>query len=258
MSAPETAPAAPIPATVPTEQTDPNPVHDESAEPKETITEASAPAGEPAPVVESKESKEPEKSEAKENRRSGFFNISKLIPTTFKRSSRKEKRDQRSSSEETPKETEVKATEPKEAEAPVPAPAPAPVETEAAAEPADTEAAAPPPATTEGETAPKSEDQAEKEEAKDKLLPEPSKAVDDVKAKASKVGRRLSARMNLFFKPKSKEEVPQQKVNEEPPKIEEPKPVAPLENLSQPEALNAAEEPKPEAAPAAPAVAAAA
>jgi hypothetical protein len=49
--------------------------------------------------------------------------------------------------------------------------------------------------------------------------------------KAVKVGRRLSTRVGDFFKPKSKSEVTTPpKVAENPPKIDEPKPVAPLEN----------------------------
>lgn len=52
------------------------------------------------------------------------------------------------------------------------------------------------------------------------------------KQSATKVGRRLSARVGEFFKsnkPKDKEAAPT-KVDENPPKIDEPAPVAPLEN----------------------------
>jgi hypothetical protein len=86
-----------------------------------------------------------------------------------------------------------------------------------------------------------------------------------------KLGRRLSARVGDFFKPKPKAEVAAPaKVDEHPPKIEEPSPVAPLENpatenatspAAQPtsEAAVPVEESKPiEAPPAAPVVAAAA
>lgn len=46
-----------------------------------------------------------------------------------------------------------------------------------------------------------------------------------------KVARRLSARVGDFFKQKSKPEVTTPaKVDEHPPKIDEPAPVAPLEN----------------------------
>ena len=84
------------------------------------------------------------------------------------------------------------------------------------------------------------------------------------KPKSPKVGRRLSARVGDFFKPKHKEPaVPAKVVEAEdaPPKIEEPTPVAPLENPAaeaEAEAAPAAaateeapahtEEPKPEAA----------
>jgi len=50
-------------------------------------------------------------------------------------------------------------------------------------------------------------------------------------AKALKVGRRLSARVGDFFKNKSKNEVTTPaKVDEYPPKIDEPEAIAPLEN----------------------------
>jgi ABC-type uncharacterized transport system involved in gliding motility auxiliary subunit len=77
-----------------------------------------------------------------------------------------------------------------------------------------------------------------------------------------KVGRRLSARVGDFFKGKPKAEVtPPAKVDEHPPKIDSPAPVAPLENPATESA--AAPESKPaepiEPAPAAtPVVAAAA
>jgi hypothetical protein len=95
--------------------------------------------------------------------------------------------------------------------------------------------------------------------------------------KAAKVGRRLSARVGDFFKPKPKAEIATQpKVDEHPPKIDEPTPIAPLENPATEEAAAvpaveeakpveaaAVEEPKPTEAspaetPAAPVVAAAA
>lgn len=90
------------------------------------------------------------------------------------------------------------------------------------------------------------------------------------KPKSPKVGRRLSARVGDFFKARTKSEVPvPAKVEENPPKIEEPTPVAPLENPAAEEAAATpaateeakAEEPKPEepkveAPPAAPVVAA--
>jgi len=82
--------------------------------------------------------------------------------------------------------------------------------------------------------------------------------------KAAKVGRRLSARVGDLFKAKSKTEVATPaKVDEHPPKIDEPEPVAPLENPATGEAPAAqaetkAEEPVADVAPtSAPVVAAA-
>lgn len=89
----------------------------------------------------------------------------------------------------------------------------------------------------------------------------------DVKQSAVKVGRRLSSRVGEFFKPRKPESTAPAKVDENPPKIDEPTPVAPLENpatttaeaVSAPTPVVAAEEPKPaEVPPAAPVVAAAA
>jgi len=86
----------------------------------------------------------------------------------------------------------------------------------------------------------------------------------DAKQTAVKVGRRLSSRVGEFFKPKKTEASTPAKVDENPPKIDEPTPVAPLENPAVPtptapvaeEAPTPAEEPKPEVPPAAPVVAA--
>jgi hypothetical protein len=96
----------------------------------------------------------------------------------------------------------------------------------------------------------------------------------DVRQTAVKVGRRLSSRVGELFKPKKVESATPAKVDENPPKIDEPAPVAPLENPATatggdaPEATSAApapapapapaEEPKAEVPPAAPVVAAAA
>jgi hypothetical protein len=88
---------------------------------------------------------------------------------------------------------------------------------------------------------------------------------EEKKAKPSKVGRRLSARVGDLFKSKPKAEAAHPaKIEEQPPKIEEPAPIAPLENPSdapaaQPAATETAaatEEPKPAAPAAAPVVAA--
>ena len=71
-----------------------------------------------------------------------------------------------------------------------------------------------------------------------------------------KVGRRLSARVGDFFKSKPKTEVTTPaKVDEHPPKIDEPEAIAPLENIAT-EAAKVEEPAKVEAS--APAVAAAA
>lgn len=84
------------------------------------------------------------------------------------------------------------------------------------------------------------------------------------KAKSPKVGRRLSARVGDFFKPKAKAEPTTPKVEENPPKLAESEPIAPLENPAAETAAESApapaatEEPKAEAPPAAPVVAAAA
>ena len=85
------------------------------------------------------------------------------------------------------------------------------------------------------------------------------------KPKSPKVGRRLSARVGDFFKPKAKAEPTTPKVEENPPKLAESEPIAPLENPAAETAAAestpapaATEEPKTEAPPAAPVVAAAA
>ncbi|OJA14881.1 hypothetical protein AZE42_00801, partial [Rhizopogon vesiculosus] len=54
--------------------------------------------------------------------------------------------------------------------------------------------------------------------------------------RAAKVGRRLSARVGELFKSKTKEVSPPAKVDEHPPKIDEPAPVAPLEDPASSEA----------------------
>jgi hypothetical protein len=84
----------------------------------------------------------------------------------------------------------------------------------------------------------------------------------DVRQTAVKVGRRLSSRVGEFFKPKRTEITTPAKVDEQPPKIEEHIPVAPLEDPATTAASEAApapvEEPKAEVPPAAAVVAAAA
>ena len=81
----------------------------------------------------------------------------------------------------------------------------------------------------------------------------------DVRQTAAKVSRRLSSRVGELFKPKKAETPTPAKVDENPPKIDEPAPVAPLENPATEAAAAPAEEPKvAEVPPAAPVVAAAA
>jgi hypothetical protein len=83
-------------------------------------------------------------------------------------------------------------------------------------------------------------------------------------ATAAKVGRRLSSRVGDLFKPRKAETPTPAKVDENPPKIDEPAPVAPLENPASTavEATESApapaDEPKAEAPPATAVVAAAA
>lgn len=59
------------------------------------------------------------------------------------------------------------------------------------------------------------------------------------------MGRRLSARVNDFFKSRTREVSHPAKVDEAPPKLEEPAPVAPLENPAT-DSAPAVEEPKKE------------
>lgn len=68
------------------------------------------------------------------------------------------------------------------------------------------------------------------------------KPKEDKILKPSKVARRLSARVGDFFKQKPKQEVSTPaKVDEHPPKIDEPAPVAPLENPASDSAAAAAD-----------------
>jgi hypothetical protein len=80
----------------------------------------------------------------------------------------------------------------------------------------------------------------------------------ELRQTAAKVGRRLSSRVGELFKPKKTETATPAKVDENPPKIDEPAPVAPLEHPATEAAPAPVEEPKPEVPPAAPVVAAAA
>lgn len=65
-------------------------------------------------------------------------------------------------------------------------------------------------------------------------VPVPETTPEEVKMKSKssplKISRRLSARVGELFKPRAREVNTPAKVDEAPPKIEEPTPVAPLEN----------------------------
>jgi hypothetical protein len=85
----------------------------------------------------------------------------------------------------------------------------------------------------------------------------------DARQSAVKVGRRLSSRVGEFFKAKKFENTTQAKVDENPPTIDKPEPVAPLEHPATAGSADntdapASGEPKTEAPPAVPVVAAAA
>ncbi|QRW27426.1 hypothetical protein RhiXN_02021 [Rhizoctonia solani] len=188
-----------------------------------TATEA-VPATEAAPAEAAPESPKPKSP--------GLF--SKLL-APFKaekkpkapKSPKKEKKKEEvepvvaATTEEAPKPEEVKeeAPEPSTSEAapaPVAEPVVAIVEPEDAVKSTETPAEEAAPATE----APK----VEEKKADEKKLEE---------KKPSKAGRRLSARVTGFFKPKHKPEETSPlpaKVDENPPKIDEPTPVAPLEN----------------------------
>lgn len=109
----------------------------------------------------------------------------------------------------------------------VPTPAEPVKETETAA-PVEPEGPAPEPTVEE----PKKEEE-KKEEKEERAARSPVK-----------IGRRLSARVGEFFKSKPKDVSPPAKVDEAPPKIEEPTPVAPLENPAANSTPAAAEESK--------------
>jgi hypothetical protein len=76
--------------------------------------------------------------------------------------------------------------------------------------------------------------EAEAAEAKDELKEEPKTKKEKSPSAAAKVSRRLSARVGDFFKAKKHDDkataATSPKVDEEAPKLEEPAPVAPLEN----------------------------
>jgi len=226
------AAAVPIPETPAVEATG------EAAKPVEETTEA-APA-----EASTTEAKEPE---TKKSPRSFSF---KNLFASFK-PGKKDK-----SPVATPATETAPLVEESEAAAPAPAAEEAPKEEEAAA-PAPVVEAAEPVKETETAAAPAAEETpapaeapAPKEEA------EKTTAAKEEKVKAQKLGRRISARVTELFKPKHREESAHPaKVDENPPVIEEPAPVAPLETSVEAPESNA---PESAAHPATPSVAAAA
>jgi hypothetical protein len=72
----------------------------------------------------------------------------------------------------------------------------------------------------------------EAKEAKDKeeKAEKAEMSVPKAERKTLRVSRRLSARVGDFFKPKPKVEVTTPRVDEHPPLIRKPDPIAPLEN----------------------------
>lgn len=143
--------------------------------------------------------------------------------------------------EESAPPAEEPAADVKPEEAPAPEPvvdaAPVPAEPVKEAEtPAPAEAEAPVPEATPEE--PKKEEE-KKEEKKEEKEEKGGRS-------PLKISRRLSARVGEFFKPRSKEVNHPVKVDEAPPKIEEPAPVAPLENPAADSTPATAEEPKKE------------
>jgi len=216
MSAPESA--AVVEEVKPTEPTPA--VVDSQAEVPAAVAEVNSPA---EAVVEATATEDPAKAETKDDEnkkevppKSPNF-LSKLLSgfkgekkTKVSKSPKKEKKKEEveaTATEEAPKETS--ATE-------------APVEAVEAVETVkEVEAAA----VTETTTAPEVPVVvAAIEEAKKEV-------VKETPAKGLKVGRRLSARVGDFFKSKPKTEVTTPaKVDEYPPMIEQPEPVAPLED----------------------------
>ncbi|KAJ1309838.1 hypothetical protein OPQ81_006603 [Rhizoctonia solani] len=218
-----------------------------------TATTDAAPANEAAPAEAAPESPKPKSP--------GLF--SKLL-APFKgekkpkapKSPKKEKKKEEveaapAATEEAPKPEEVPVKE----EAPVADAAPEEPKESAHNEPVAEAASEPVVAVTPPEEATKTTENPAEEVA-------PAPAADAPKAeekkteekKPSKAGRRLSARVTGFFKPKHKPEETSPlpaKVDENPPKIDEPTPVAPLENPTEEAkttevAPDATEEAKPE------------
>lgn len=119
----------------------------------------------------------------------------------------------------------------------VPEPEPTPATVDAVKEtevpaPPEPEAPAPEPASDEVK-----KDEDKKDEKKEDKEAKPSRS-------PARVARRLSARVNEFFKTKPREVNTPAKVDEAPPKIEEPTPVAPLENPAADAAPANVEEPQ--------------
>jgi hypothetical protein len=230
MSAPESAVVAPVNAVEEVVNPETTPA---VVDPEVKVPAAVAEDAVTGEAVEATATEDPAKSETKaedENKKevppkspnflskllSGFKGEKKAkVPKSPKKEKKKEEVEA-TATEEAPKETSA-------TEAPVEA-----VETVKEAEPAVTETAEVPVV-------------AVAEEVK-KEVREPPRGL--------KVGRRLSARVGDFFKPKPKTEVTTPaKVDEYPPKIDQPEPVAPLENPASEEAKVEAAKPVEASAP---------
>lgn len=227
MSAPEPTTAAPVEEVKPTDTTPA--VETSKVEEPAAVAEVVAPAVEATPATDAEPAateeppKEEAKPEAKEAASKGNF-LSKLFGSMkvggekvkglkSPKKDTKKKEDNTPAAEvapvtEAPEAPAVEVTEPaKDDVTPVTEVTEPPKETEPAA------ASVPAPVPME--------DKAKEEKA----------AVPKAELKALKVGRRLSARVGDLFKSKPKSEVQAPaKVDENPPMIDEPPPVAPLEN----------------------------
>lgn len=225
MSAPEPTTAAPVEEVKPTDTTPA--VETSKVEEPAAVAEVVTPAVEATPATDAEPAateeppKEEAKPEAKEAVPKGFFGKffgskrfggEKVKGLKSPKKDTKKKEDNTPAAEvapvtEAPEAPAVEVTEPPKDEV-------TPV-TEVTEQPKETEPAA------VSVPAPVPMDDKAKEE----------KPVQKAELKALKVGRRLSARVGDLFKSKPKSEVQAPaKVDENPPMIDEPEPVAPLEN----------------------------
>jgi hypothetical protein len=214
MSAPEPTAVAPVEEVKPTDAT---PAVETKVEEPAAITEVVDPVVEASPVTDAEPAateeppKEETKPEAKEAGPKGIFR--KFFETVKGRvkSPKKEALKLPADDAQAPKEAVPDAPaviDPPKDDAVVPEPSPE-----------QTESAAPVPATAPVPAAVPNE--AEVKPA----------ANEEKTALKAKIGRRLSARVGDFFKPKSKSEVTTPlRVAENPPMIDVPEPVAPLDN----------------------------